>query len=305
MLDDYALVQPLAYKMLKNTIKKNRCSHAYIIETNGTLEALEFSISFSKYLFCPFNYTNNEKCGNCNQCHQIDNRNYLELKIIEPDGLWIKKDQVKEIEHEFREKSLLGNKKIYIINHADKMNVAAANTILKFLEEPENDIIALLIVDNIYNLLPTIISRCQIIPLKAKNLENNYNIAERNISQEELNEKIDNCIKFISYFEKYKLDAICKINSLWSKSFKEKENFILGLTIMIDFYKAVLDYKLNIKNENFSFQSEVIKEIEKNNTINNICDKINVIFKAREKVKFNANSALIMDKLIIELERIK
>ena len=44
MLDDYALVQPLAYKMLKNTIKKNRCSHAYIIETNGTLEALEFSI---------------------------------------------------------------------------------------------------------------------------------------------------------------------------------------------------------------------------------------------------------------------
>ena len=305
MLDDYALMQPLAYKMLKNTIKKNRCSHAYIIETNGTLEALEFSISFSKYLFCPFNYTNKEKCGNCSQCHQIDNRNYLELKIIEPDGLWIKKDQVKELEQEFREKSLLGNKKIYIINHADKMNVAASNTILKFLEEPENDIVALLIVDNIYNLLPTIISRCQIIPLKSKNLGNDYNIIGKNISQEELDIKIDNCVNFISYFEKYKLDALCKINSLWLKSFKEKENLILGLTIMMDFYKSILDYKLNLKNENFISIIETIKEIEKNNTINNICDKINVIFKAREKIKFNANSSLIMDKLIIELERIK
>lgn len=39
--------------MLKNTIKKNRCSHAYIIETNGTENALEFAKSFSKYLFCP------------------------------------------------------------------------------------------------------------------------------------------------------------------------------------------------------------------------------------------------------------
>ena len=43
MLDDFELTQPLAHKMLKNTIKKNRCSHAYIIETNGTENALEFA----------------------------------------------------------------------------------------------------------------------------------------------------------------------------------------------------------------------------------------------------------------------
>lgn len=304
MLDDYALTQPLAYKILKNTIKKNRCSHAYIIETNGTLEALDFSISFSKYLFCPFNYTNKEKCGHCNQCHQIDSNNYLELKIIEPDGMWIKKNQVKELEQEFREKSLVGNKKIYIINHADKMNIAASNTILKFLEEPENDIIALLIVDNIYNLLPTIISRCQIIPLKTLSIENNYNV-EKNILQEIIEERKEFCAQFVSYFEKYKLDAMCKINSLWFKHFKEKENMNLGLTIMMDFYKAILDYKLQINNENFISQKEIIAEIAKNNTINNICDKINVIFKSREKIKFNINSLLLMDKLIIELERIK
>ena len=303
MLDDYAMTQPLAYKLLKNTIKKNRCSHAYIIETNGTLDALDFSISFSKYLFCPHNYTNKNVCGDCNICHQIEIGSYFELKIINPEGLWIKKEQIKDLEEEFKKKSLLGNKKIYIINHADQMNVAASNTLLKFLEEPEENIIAILIVDNIYNLLPTIISRCQIIPLKSNQIFENSGLG--NISQEEMGLKIDCCVKFVSYFEKYEAETICKINSLWMKNFKDKENLIQGLTIMIDFYKAILDYKLSITNENFKSYSDLINLIEKNNTINNICDKIDVIFKAREKVKFNANAALLMDKLIIDLERIK
>lgn len=303
MLDDYAMTQPLAYKLLKNTIKKNRCSHAYIIETNGTLDALDFSISFSKYLFCPYNYTNKNVCGDCNICHQIEIGSYFELKIINPEGLWIKKEQIKDLEEEFKKKSLLGNKKIYIINHADQMNVAASNTLLKFLEEPEENIIAILIVDNIYNLLPTIISRCQIIPLKSNQILENSVLG--NISQEEMGLKIDCCVKFVSYLEKYKAETICKINSLWMKNFKDKENLIQGLTIMIDFYKAILDYKLSITNENFKSYSDLINLIEKNNTINNICDKIDIIFKAREKVKFNANAALLMDKLIIDLERIK
>lgn len=303
MLDDFNASQPLAYKILKNTIKKNRCSHAYIIETNGTEDALEFSISFSKYLFCPHNYTNKEKCGNCTQCHQIDTDNFLELKIINPDGMWIKKNQVKELEEEFKNKSLLGNKKIYIINHADQMNVVAANTILKFLEEPENNIIAILLVDNIYNLLPTIISRCQTISLRKNSLGNNYEIDEKNISQDDLEFKIEKCVKFVSYFEKYKLDSLCKVNCLWSKYFKEKENLLLGLTIMINFYKRILDYKLGLDNQEFEAYQNIVMEIAKKNKISNICDKINIIFKAREKIKFNANAALLIDKLIIDLGR--
>lgn len=301
MLDDYKIEQPIAYKMLKNTIKKNRFSHAYIIETNGTYKALDFSISFAKYLFCPNNYTNNLKCLNCNQCKQIDNNNYLELKIINPDGIWIKKDQLKQLEDEFRNKSMLGNKKIYIINHADQMNVSASNTILKFLEEPEENIFAILIVDNIFNLLPTIISRCQVI--KLQNKENNF--FDNIISQEEMDLKIQNCINFINYFEKNKLDTICKINNLWLKNFKDKEQNLLAFDIIMNIYRGVLDYKLNINNETLKKYEEIISYIANINTISNICDKIKVIFEIREKIKMNANIALQLDKLIISLERIK
>lgn len=303
MLDDFQFTQPLAYKMLKNTIKKNRCSHAYIIETNGTENALEFSKSFSKYLFCPYSYTNNENCNDCTICHQIDNNLYLDLKIINPDGIWIKKNQMKELEEEFNNKSILGNKRIYIINHADKMNVMAANTILKFLEEPESNIVALLIVDNIYNLLPTIISRCQIITLQKNNLSNNYNL--ENINDSNLEEKIDTCINFVSYLENYGIDTVCKENKLWFKFFKEKENNMLGLSIMLYFYKSILDFKLSIENNNYSKYNDIKKIIANKNSINNICAKIDTVFKAREKIKYNMNANLLIDKLIFDLERIK
>ena len=82
--------------------------------------------------------------------------------------MWIKKDQLLDLQSEFNNKAFEGNKKIYIIRSAEKMNVQTANSILKFLEEPVDDIIAILITDNINMLLPTIISRCQVIKLNKK-----------------------------------------------------------------------------------------------------------------------------------------
>ena len=79
------------------------------------------------------------------------------------DTILLQKEQLDELQKEFSEKSIFSNKKIYIINHADRLNKSAANSILKFLEEPEENIIAILITDNIYQLLDTIVSRCQII----------------------------------------------------------------------------------------------------------------------------------------------
>lgn len=88
---------------------------------------------------------------------------YVDVKVIKSDGMWIKKDQLLDLQSEFNNKAFEGNKKIYIIRSAEKMNVQTANSILKFLEEPVDDIIAILITDNINMLLPTIISRCQVI----------------------------------------------------------------------------------------------------------------------------------------------
>ena len=74
MLDEFKNEQPVVYKTLINSVKNNRCSHAYLIESNGYSKALDLALAFAKYILCPDSYTNCEKCDNCSQCKNIDNK---------------------------------------------------------------------------------------------------------------------------------------------------------------------------------------------------------------------------------------
>ena len=295
MLDKYMESQNIVYKTLTNAVNKNTYSHAYLFETNGNEDALDIALSFAKTLLCPNNYTNNNQCVNCTQCQKIDKNIFSDIKIIEPDGMWIKKEQLDELQKEFSKKSVESNKKIYIINHAELLNVQASNSILKFLEEPEENIIAILVTKNIYQLLTTIVSRCQIISLKKNK--------EKETIDEEVKEKLEYVNNFIKYLEKEKIETLLMTQKLWHEYFKERKNYINGYELILIYYKDVLNFKLNRQIELFSEYKEEIELIANNNTFNNLIYKINKIIELKEHIKVNANQSLLLDKLIIELSR--
>ena len=83
MLDDFELEQQIIYKTLINSVKNDKTSHAYLIETNGYPKSFDLAKSFAKYLLCPNSYSNNKNCDNCHQCENIDKNEFIELKIIE------------------------------------------------------------------------------------------------------------------------------------------------------------------------------------------------------------------------------
>ena len=172
MLDTYKDTQKIIYQTIVNSVKKNKLSHAYLIELNDSNSGLDFALAISKFLLCPNHYTSNEKCGDCTICHQVDSENYIELKVIRPDGNFIKKNQIKELQEKFRTESLVNNYKIYIILEAEKFNEEAANSMLKFLEEPNDGVIAILLTNNIYQVYNTIKSRCQILKMRNEKNEN-------------------------------------------------------------------------------------------------------------------------------------
>lgn len=173
MLDEYQKIQPIPWTILKREINKNKLAHAYLFESNGYIGTFDLALALAKTLLCPYNYSNNQKCVNCTQCNNIDNGNYPEIKIIEADGMWIKKEQLLELQEQFSTKSVINKRKIYIIKDADKLNNVAANSLLKFIEEPEENIIAILISPTRYQLLDTIVSRCQIISFNQTSLKGN------------------------------------------------------------------------------------------------------------------------------------
>lgn len=308
MLDNYKLTQTVAYKTLINAVKKNKFSHAYLFETHGYAKSLDLVLSFVKYILCPNNYSNNDKCENCSICKQIDENNHIELKVIKPDGLWIKKEQLTELQQEFSKKAISGNKKIYIITEADKLNPAASNSILKFLEEPEENIIAILMVENKYQLLDTIISRCQIISLLNKNIGNlntTYEKVKNIINNENIDEeKLDKIVNFINYYEKNKIDTILNTNKLWHQYFTDKEIITDAFQIISLYYMDVINYSCGHKLNIFDKYENNIKEIANKNNVNQLIDKINIVLELKDLIKYNINISLLMDKLILRLEEV-
>lgn len=232
MLDDFKN-QQVAYQIACNSISKNRLGHAYLIETNGFSRAFDFALSFVKMLLCENHFTNSSTCTTCSLCKTIEDGNYPDLKIIRPDGIWIKKEQLEELQKDFSTTATVGTKKIYIITDASKLNASSANSILKFLEEPAPNIIAILMADYSYQILDTILSRCQIIPLH-KELEQKCDDSElqmktmiaHELYQEEsvikefiesplTSEKIKKIVQFISYYETNHLKTLAHINHLF------------------------------------------------------------------------------------------
>lgn len=296
MLKKYEQDQPYACKLLNNIINKNKPSHAYLFEVNGYNDYNNLILSFVKELMT--NDIDNKKT--CDLiCEKIDANVFSELKVIFPDGSTIKKEQIEDLQNEFKNKSVEANKKIYIIHEAEKMNNSSSNALLKFLEEPSNDIIAILITNNSYQLLPTIKSRCQIIKLRKTSLSD----TDKKEDSVNYTESMEQVVSFIEYYEKNLFNSLIYIKKLWHNFFNDKENVSLGIKFMISFYKDLLNYKIeNQLNNNDYF--EQIKELSNLNSIEQLLKKINILINLEQKIIYNINLSLLMDKLIIEFGKV-
>lgn len=324
MLEEFKITQNIAYNIIVNSVSKNKISHAYLFDTNSYPKAMDFIMAFVKYLLCSNHYTNNNSCGECSLCRKIDDGNYTELKIIEPDGMWIKKEELSELQKEFSTKPVEGKYRIYIVKEAEKLNTAAANSILKFLEEPEEGIIAILVTDNLYQLLDTIISRCQIISLKEASIEEIVNdtqiednelfriaMAETSTMKELLQfmgeEKnkilLDATLQFVHAYENSGTDALLGTNKLLTLC-KERVDISYAFDIMIMYYQDIVHLKLNRKPSIFVNPDQYMKKIMEQNNLLNLCHKLNIFIELKDEIKYNVNQNLLLDRLILALEEV-
>lgn len=307
MLDDYKSGQPILYNVLNNAINNNKLSHAYLFDSNGNSDVYKIVMSFVKMIITN-DMTDIENVNNV--CDRIDNENYVDVKVIEPDGMWIKKDQLLDLQSEFNKKAIEGSKKVYVIKSADKMNVQTANSILKFLEEPVDDIIAILIVDNINLMLSTIVSRCQVIKL---NKRSSFSSSIDNFSlffyqgkyalftDKEKCSIIDNVIKFILFLESNGFDTIIYSKKYWHSNFKDRDLSILAVNLCIYFYYDVLKYKSGVSNYFFGDKLSNISSVAENNDYGILIRKIEVLNRTEVYLKRNLNVNLLIDKMIIDM----
>lgn len=312
MLEDYKEKQPILYKMIVNSVNKNKISHAYLIETNYNPAGFNFAVSFAKFLLCPYHKSKIENCNSCTQCQRIDDNCFSELKVLKSDTLQIKKKQISDLQKEFSLKSVESLNKVYIIEEAEKLNDSSSATLLKFLEEPEANIIAILITPSKDLLLNTILSRCQI--LKMRQVKQINNSPEKELLDMLSIENQDEFIKDETNIEKFNLikkfikeiydcgkDTILYVNKYWNNFLTTKEDYLFGFSYMIVLYKKMIEQKLKISN----YSDEMLDEIIIKSSINKLCNQLNILLEYKEKIKFNLNLNLLMDKFIIDMEGVE
>jgi DNA polymerase-3 subunit gamma/tau len=147
-------------KILKNAVKNNQLTHAYLfVGSRGTGKTSAARI-LAKAINCENPTKDGNPCGECGICKAINRGNFLDL--IEIDAASNRGiDQIRELKEKLEFSPTEGKYKVYIIDEVHMLTTEAFNALLKTLEEPPKHVIFVLATTEVHKLPPTILSRCQ------------------------------------------------------------------------------------------------------------------------------------------------
>ena len=183
------IVQPAVRERLQKSFLNNRIAHAYLYygPEGGGKES--FALEFSKAINCVDE--NMRPCNVCPSCLKIKQFNHPDVKFIFPElKTWTSKeiqqkyqlkaanpylrieatgptsisiDRIRELKNEAKFTSYEAERKVFIITEVEKMKRESANSFLKLLEEPPDNLLIILIASSLSAVLDTIKSRCQVV----------------------------------------------------------------------------------------------------------------------------------------------
>jgi len=295
-------------------IAKDRLSHLYLFtgpKGSGKKE-LAFEIANALLL------------NKIDGAELLKTNGHVNLMFIEPAGQNIKKEQIADLQSEFSKTSLTKGARVYIIDEVDKLSTAAANGLLKFLEEPlSKQTVGFLLSDNPELVLPTIQSRSQIIFLKPR--------SEHELTLELKDAGVDPYLaEFLPYLNKdraivmemaKKNDVIELINCVknYHKTLLKKEPLWLlfetkmsiirsDKAVLIQFLELIMIYYLDLlktKNQEiiaFDVFNEEYETIASMLTMEDILKHLKQIQTILYRLNYNINIEMALTQLVLDLE---
>ncbi|KRL41971.1 DNA polymerase III subunit delta' [Liquorilactobacillus nagelii] len=160
---------PKQQKFLANyfasLLKQNQLVHAYLLTGPAGSGKRSLALWVAAGLFCLHPETTGSPCGKCAECQRILTGNHPDVIDVVPDGSSVKVEQTRFLKAEFSKSGVEGRRKVIILESAEKLTISAANSLLKFIEEPSGQMTFFLLAQNVNQLLPTIVSRCQLLKM--------------------------------------------------------------------------------------------------------------------------------------------
>ncbi|MCD4814575.1 DNA polymerase III subunit delta' [bacterium] len=315
--------QSHAVDYLKRSLVNRRIAHAYLFSGPEGVGKKTTAIALAQALNCQ-TPENNDACGDCLACRKIAVNTHPDVQHIGPDGQSIKIEQIREhLQREVILKPLEGKTKLYTLDPADAMTLESANSILKLLEEPPENVVIVLISSRPFSLLETIRSRCREIRFRAleKKVLTSWLVTRLEISSEEA-----------ATLAMLSGGRPAEALRLADPELQELRHKVLGMVREIQpgqwpvLANQLGDYRTELP-EIFSFlltwyrdllvllkkggqgviinrdQMEALEQAVRQETAEALVEKCSVLLHALEQLKRNVNSQLLLENLFIRLER--
>lgn len=307
-------------ELFENAFLLGRIGHAYMFQGMAGIGKKVFALELAKLLNCESTDKSKLPCNECNTCCRINNGNYSDVRIVEPDGKNIKIEQIRDIIKEVAYYTLEAKKRVVIIDNAETMNASATNCFLKTLEEaPLNTVFVLIVQAS--SLPQTILSRCQIIkfaslkPNEVKEVLSKGIVGPQIINDMQLKlasgsveralhfmQKLnaEDVFKFLKDFISLKKDSYNKLFDYTESAvdlFDLNEIIIIFKTFMSDVFKNNLIHKNSNLEDKYSLliNEYKISSLEK---INYNLDHINSLEK---ELHYNLNKRIFVERLVMGL----
>jgi len=309
-----------AISFLKNAVSGGRVAGAYIfLGPSGCGKKLT-AVNFAKLLNCSA-HAEGEPCEKCASCIKINSSQHPDVLVLEKEekkaefGIDIVFEAIRSVAL----KPYEARKKVYIIDDADLMSEPAQNAVLKTLEEPPQDVVLILMVEDIQTMPATIKSRSQIVkffPMPSADIEkiliNDHAISAKDasilarLSLGSMGRALQNSRDGFLEKRVRVIDAL-RSRKIFDSDFEKMKrgDFVGYLDIMLSWYRDVLVTKAcagkDVDILNIDRTDEINREA-KRLSFEYLDSAVNAVVDAKEHLNRNANPKLAMSVLGIRLE---
>lgn len=317
MIDLYSLVKETgAFKTIKGEKESGRLSHAYLILTADGENLTEYLKIFARLMVC----SNGSPCNACRACTLIEKNAYSDVYLYPKTGESVTSEEVNSLIEESYLKPIEGDKKIFILTHAETMNAAAQNKLLKTLEEPPENVHILIGATSEFPLLSTVKSRVKKLEIPPYASERLFSALKEDCPDaEKLSAAIacsdgtagnafalynDQTLKDVTDLA---VEVIVDMQS--SKDVLKYSNKIALSKCDISKFLSVLELlfrdllAFNEKGEAFVSNKVAFEKIKdaKNFKVGSILNALEKITEAQKRKKFNANSTMLTEWLLFQI----
>lgn len=160
------LGQAKAKEMLRRALMSAKMSHAYLFRGPAGVGKKTLAHVFAATINC-LAPVDHQACGQCPSCQKFRSGNHPDFQLIAPEGASIKIQQIRELKKSLAFPPFEARYRVILLADAHTMRRETANSLLKTLEEPPANTVLILTADEASGVLPTIVSRCQVIPFFA------------------------------------------------------------------------------------------------------------------------------------------